>query len=575
MKKLYSLFSLSVISLLLLSCNDSEFSSAGCTTEECQVREFSFVWDAGEFGRCSLACGGGEATRTVACVDANEVIVPDSECTGDRPTERQSCNIQPCVSDFEWNIGPFGACSKACGGGTRNRVVTCQSRDGVFVEDSRCSGPKPSTTEPCNQDICPEVYSWIPGEWSECSKSCGTGSRTRSVTCRNAEGLIVDDSFCTGQKPEELSPCNTQACTFNYSWVTGSYGLCSETCGGGVQDRSLGCLRDDGVYVPHSLCPSPQPQTQRACNTQACAPTCTNYNIAESVPASQNLLDILLVIDDSGSMAADNQKLANKLGTFISEIEASNMDWQACITTTDVGYFQGRPLQWQGTSGHILRRGTSGLQNIFRDTIAWIGHGWSTDEQAIKAINLSIKDNSSSNCYRQNAGMAVILISDEDERSVGGRQSVNETQYRPLGTLNLPNSVATTVQQEFGSGKRFVVNSIIVKDQDCKDQQTAEGDPAFFGTQYQLLSSLTGALPERGVASICDNDYSQSLRLFANRITHTMGSIQLQCRPDESPTVFIDGADATSRISIINNELIFDPVVSGPASISGSYCCRQ
>ncbi len=566
------LLALALFAVLAAGCNDSEFSSAGCTGADCDVKPSSvYSWDFGGWSQCSMACGGGDQTRTVACVDKNDVVVPDSECVGTKPNNSQTCNMQACVNTYSWNIGPYGQCSKACDGGTKVRVVTCQHKNGTFTSDSNCSTEKPSTSAECNTDACPNTYSWVPGAWSSCSKTCDGGTRTRSVTCRTAADIIVDDSYCTGTKPEDTGTCNSQACSYGYTWVTGSWGKCSEECGGGIQERSLGCLRDDGVYVPQSLCTETKPAVERACNTDECAPTCKTYQINESVPSAKNKLDVLLVIDDSGSMAADNQKLARKLKNFVSKLESSNIDWRMCVTTTDVSYYEGRAIQWQGKSGHILKKGDTNLHNIFVDTIKWIGSGWSTDEQGIKAMNLAVKDNSRSKCFRKNAGLSVIVISDEDERSVGGKKSLSTTQYKPLTKLNNPSSFMATVNAEFGVGKRVSVNSIIVKNSTCRAKQNAEGDPSFYGTLYQQISALTGG----GVGSICANDYSNNLSLFANKITKSLSSLQMQCTPKESPSVFVDGVDYNSNITINGSEIIFNPVVDGPANITGSYCCNK
>ncbi|MFZ4462135.1 MAG: thrombospondin type-1 domain-containing protein [Patescibacteria group bacterium] len=60
----------------------------------------------------------------------------------------------------------------------------------------------------------------------------------------------------------------------HYSWVTGSYGTCSATCGGGSQTRSVVCKDEQGSAVPDSYCTGPKPSIDQACNTQSCAVAC-------------------------------------------------------------------------------------------------------------------------------------------------------------------------------------------------------------------------------------------------------------------------------------------------------------
>lgn len=561
--------------LFLGGCSDSEFTTSGCQNQkDCEVEAQTFSFDAGEWSRCSLACGGGQRTRTVQCLNKDKAPVPDTECAGAKPSITESCNSAACTADYDWNVGPYGTCSKTCGGGMAFREVTCQSKEGAFVAETNCDQTKPATSKSCNQTTCPEVYNWVPGTPGACSKTCGGGTANRSVTCQNSQQVIVDNSYCKQTKPSETVTCNPQSCNYSYTWAEGSWGTCSKTCGGGTQTRSLGCLRNDGIYVPHTLCLAPQPATTRTCNTQACAPACTAKTISESVPAARNELDILLVVDDSGSMYQDNARLATKLAGFVNRLENSNIDWQMCVTSTDVDYFKGRPIQWQGGNGHILRKNSGNLSSIFSDTMRWIGAGFSSDEQGIHAMNLSVKDNGRSNCYRQGAGLSVIVISDEDERSVGGNPNLYPpyiAQYKPLGSLNTPSSFLTTMSQSFPAGKRFVVNSIIVKDAQCMAQQDAQGEKSFYGRKYQELSNLTNGVVE----SICSPDFAVTLANIHTCITRTLGTIKLTCTPKERPAVKVNGSTYNSFTITNDNEIIFNPVIPGPATITGSYCCQN
>ena len=71
------------------------------------------------------------------------------------------------------------------------------------------------------------TYGWDTGEWSTtCSQPCGTGTQTRSVTCKRDNNLVVPDAHCTYEgltRPETTRQCNTQACTSRatYQWKYG------------------------------------------------------------------------------------------------------------------------------------------------------------------------------------------------------------------------------------------------------------------------------------------------------------------------------------------------------------------
>ena len=55
-------------------------------------------------------------------------------------------------------------------------------------------------------------YSWYTGDWSYCSAECGGGTQTRTVYCKRSDNVQVDDSFCSGTKPSSQQSCNTQEC---------------------------------------------------------------------------------------------------------------------------------------------------------------------------------------------------------------------------------------------------------------------------------------------------------------------------------------------------------------------------
>ncbi|XP_054853798.1 A disintegrin and metalloproteinase with thrombospondin motifs 8 [Eublepharis macularius] len=96
---------------------------------------------------------------------------------------------------------------------------------------------------------------WILGDWSECSKTCGSGWQRRTVECLDVERQA--SSTCDkALKPEDIKPCSDLPCPI---WQLGSWSPCSRTCGEGVRTRSALCIDYAGKITASEKCGSPKP----------------------------------------------------------------------------------------------------------------------------------------------------------------------------------------------------------------------------------------------------------------------------------------------------------------------------
>uniref|UniRef100_A0A3Q1GJK5 ADAM metallopeptidase with thrombospondin type 1 motif, 15b n=1 Tax=Acanthochromis polyacanthus TaxID=80966 RepID=A0A3Q1GJK5_9TELE len=95
-----------------------------------------------------------------------------------------------------------------------------------------------------------DVPDWVLGEWSECSKSCGSGWSRRNVECRDNEGFL--SSLCDKDlKPMDIRPCGDLPCPI---WQMGPWSACSRTCGQGARRRSVFCIDYTGKTVEPEKC---------------------------------------------------------------------------------------------------------------------------------------------------------------------------------------------------------------------------------------------------------------------------------------------------------------------------------
>ena len=232
-----------------------------CNTQACPVDCQVSAW--GNWGDCSLTCGdNGLETRSRSVVTA--VAHGGAACPALEQT--QSCQNSPhcpvhCVVS---NFSEFGACTKSCGGGlqTRSRtVVTGADHGGVAC-------PSLTETQQCNNGPCPVdcvVSNW--GDWTTCTKSCGSGQESRSRS--------IDENPTSGGAPcgalSQTRSCNDQPCPQDCvvsNW--GAFSACTVTCGGGEKTRT----RTETTPTAHGGVACPPLQETQSCNAQACPVDC-------------------------------------------------------------------------------------------------------------------------------------------------------------------------------------------------------------------------------------------------------------------------------------------------------------
>ncbi|TKS66324.1 disintegrin and metalloproteinase with thrombospondin motifs 1 [Collichthys lucidus] len=114
------------------------------------------------------------------------------------------------VGGAEWTLREWGPCSQTCGGGMQQREVVCLDPQGHPSRD--CPEElRPIASRSCATLPCP---SWLLGEWSACSKTCGRGFRKRQLRCIGHDGrTLTHDSCDTKDRPRPLLElCNQGPC---------------------------------------------------------------------------------------------------------------------------------------------------------------------------------------------------------------------------------------------------------------------------------------------------------------------------------------------------------------------------
>lgn len=131
----------------------------------------------------------------------------------------------------------------------------------------------PELSRPCNQTTECE-FQWFSSQWSKCSVDCGTGVQTRNVICGQLgkKGVEVadDESKCEAtEKPENSKECDTDK-KCEGQWFNGPWSDCSKKCGGGKRTRKVLCIADGNAVAPTKCGEDTIAFSSEDCNKEPC-----------------------------------------------------------------------------------------------------------------------------------------------------------------------------------------------------------------------------------------------------------------------------------------------------------------
>ncbi len=276
----------------------------------------------------------------------------------------------------------------------------------------------------------------------------------------------------------------------------------------------------------------------------------SNFNVNE-----YQKVDILFVIDNSGSMAYEQQSMAQRVRNFLQII--NGLDWQIGVTTTDARTSpaggDGKLLPMTGLANTFILKSSMNentSQVVLGNTLQRPETG-SGSEQGIRATYRAIErfKSPSSNpnhaaLFREGSHFATIVISDEDE-------SDNTDK-------NDPNKLVSLVNTTFSGQKNFSFHSIITKPGDQACRQT---HGAAYGDRYQTMSQLTSGV----IGSVCATDYAAQVEDIADSVRSLLKTLPLTCTPlpGTTPVVKRNGVAYPGAFTVDSLKLLFNDVLPG------------
>lgn len=283
-----------------------------------------------------------------------------------------------------------------------------------------------------------------------------------------------------------------------------------------------------------------------------------------TVKASEKV-DILFVIDNSGSMAYEQKNMASRVRNFLDVVRG--LDWQIGVTTTDPSNStlgDGRLVQLTGKSGsYVLTSKMDEMQSrdVLSNTLQRKETG-SGKEQGIyasyRAVERAFEGTvGNKQLIRDGAQLAVVIISDEDESNSGPK--------------NDPTNFVNYIRSSFNNEKAVSVHSIITRpgDTHCKSSQGYS-----YGHRYQQISELTGGV----IGDVCAADYAAQVQGIAEGVRKTLKTVTLACLPVVDSvrkiTIIKDGVPFAATHTVQGLNVVFDEMLPS-GSYQFSYSCLR
>ena len=269
---------------------------------------------------------------------------------------------------------------------------------------------------------------------------------------------------------------------------------------------------------------------------------------SQNTKASSVPIDILWVIDNSGSMATSQQQVATNVASFINKFKQTNFDYRIAVTTTEayrsLATFTG-DSSWSrfrngnatgGASGFtIIAPETPQLENVFDLNIKQ-GVTGSADERGFQSLEAALLNlDNQAEFPRAGALLAVIFLTDEEDFSWDGTANIqldgngnpNSNTDARLHSHERYLDILDQVTRSSESKKNYIVNTIAIFDEACRAQLATGFTGRRIADRYAAFTDATGGVK----ASLCD-DFSGILTNLSDTILEFSSKFYLNRVPD-------------------------------------------
>lgn len=333
---------------------------------------------------------------------------------------------------------------------------------------------------------------------------------------------------------------------------------------------------------------------------------------AESYTVQVGQVDILFVVDNSGSMSEEQRRMADSFPNFVQGLDIAGLDYRIGVVTTDVesttnpkvndGLLQNGNLLQFTDGSYFLTPESQNVETQFwstiqrPETLTCENSGYnqslcpSDDERGIYSAYLAVNANKK-DFFRKNGHVAFIFLSDEDVRGEG----LNNHPYRRPEALDYPENLIQVVKTRLGSNTDISAHAIVTDSEACRLQQMSQGgnsnihgvvgqfymnmtnpaSPSNIGGGVQSLSNFAGGQLVQGVVgSICSSNYVSELGSIKDVLSKTKQTEKLRCTLFEKEDLKVRlSGDYTWTLNASMDEITFSPALKPGDSFKLDYEC--
>jgi hypothetical protein len=268
-------------------------------------------------------------------------------------------------------------------------------------------------------------------------------------------------------------------------------------------------------------------------------------NTGGSKVSFNRAVDILFVVDDSGSMGEHQSSLAKNVQLFTQGIWANQiLDFHIGVTSSnmDSDPYQPKPgYGWRGELNGVTKfvsRNTPNGQRELESNLL-IGLEGSGSEEFFtpvqSALTAPMVQGPNRGFFRQDAYLAVIFVTDSDDQS-----KLSATDFYKF-----------LVNLKGGDPSKIIVYGVYIPKVDKTCNRSSENLPDKLEEFFGLAKAQT--------LGLCDADYGMKLSELGADLVRRVGSVLYLSRPPQPDTIFVTFGSQTLP-NDPKKGWVFDPV---------------